>query len=484
MSNLSEKIVSLREVVGRDYLRPPAEKMEELIANLNSPQGEEALHYLKAERGFTEDTIKHFKLGYDPKKDAVSIPVFKNKELINIKYRFLKPDKMKYIGEPGAETWVYNEEGIDVGKVKGGVLVVEGEFDLMSCWQSGIKNVVSPASGKDSYGVWLELLDSVGRVYIAYDNDKPGKQASMKLAERTGVEKSFEVKYPEDVKDANEFFKKYTRDDFLDLIKKANAFYTYQYQSAGDILFNLMEDEEEFYEISLLPGVKMEKDWLVVLSGKSNVGKTSACLNFAKELAKKGYGSLVIPFERGNTSVGKRFLQVFFDKTIDDFRGSTKEQLQKMALEVNNLPVYFTVPKTEEVNATIIKAKRLFDTKFVFIDHLDYMVRQGGENYNVAVSKTLQELKSLAMEHKIVIVVITHTRKTDGPGADAKRKPGIEDLKGSSSLYQDPECVIMLSSDEPSTINIDVVKNKGEMRCTTFKMNALTGTIGGDPNDF
>lgn len=482
MSKLSEAIVSIRQTVGRDYIRPPIEKLERFEVELLHNQ--EAMDYLKVERGLNEDTIMHFRLGYDPEKHAIAIPIFKKGELINIKYRLLKPDKAKYVGETGAETWIYNEAGIDEGRKKGGVLIVEGEFDLMSTWQSGIKNVVSPASGKDSFGVWLELIDTIPRVYIAYDNDKPGQQTAIKMAERTGVEKTFEVKYPEGIKDANEFFKKHTREDFLDRVKSASPFYSHQFKSVGDIIVNLMEDEEDVYEISLLPGVKIEKDWLMVLSGKSNVGKTSVVLNMVKELAGKGIPCLVMPFERGTISVGRRFLQVLFEKTMEGLRFTAKEEWAKLIDKVVDYPVYFTVPKREDIVPTIVKSKRLFDTRFVIIDHLDYVVRHVSGNRESEIANTLQELKRVAEENKVVILIVTHIRKIEQPGAGLQRKPGIEDLKGSSSLYQDPECVVMLSSEETRTIDIDVVKNKGPMGCVRFAMDSDTGVISKDLNNF
>ena len=58
----------------------------------------------------------------------------------------------------------------------------------------------------------------------------------------------------------------------------------------------------------------------------------------------------------------------------------------------------------------------------------------------------------------------------------ARRKPGIEDLKGSSSLYQDPECVVLLSGTD-GRLEVDVVKNKGEMVSESFGFNYKTGKI-------
>ena len=55
-----------------------------------------------------------------------------------------------------------------------------------------------------------------------------------------------------------------------------------------------------------------------VMSGVSNIGKTSVAMNIADELVKKGIPCLVLPIERGIRTVGKRFLQVHCDKTKEE----------------------------------------------------------------------------------------------------------------------------------------------------------------------
>lgn len=483
--SITDQIKSVRQTLGRDFKRPPREKLDTMMAALRSDEGLEAMTYLKNERGFSQETIDHFNLGYDSGRNAVAIPIFKGEELINIKYRFLKPDKVRYTSESGAETWIYHDKGIEYAKQKGGVLIVEGEFDLMSCYQNGVKNVISPASGKDSYGVWLEMIDTIPRVYVAYDNDEPGKKTAFQLAERVGVEKSYEVKYPVDVKDANEFFKKHTREDFLAIIKNSTPYYSYEFKNVGDIILEMMQDQREVMEFRLLPNVRVENDWLIVVSGETNIGKTGYVLNIAKELGQKGIPSLIMPFERGIVSVGKRFLQILFDKTAEAMQYTTKDEWEKLINKFIDLPTYFAMPKRDEVEDTIKKAKRIFNTQVVIIDHLDYMVRQTGRNENKETAEALQSLKGLAMEAGVVMIVVTHLRKGEG-GAMASKRPNIKDLKGSSSVYQDPECVVLLSSPEPGKIDVDIAKNKGKMGVHTFNVNQEIGTYGTviDPDDF
>jgi archaellum biogenesis ATPase FlaH len=483
--NIRDKIKSLRETVGVEYKRPDPSKIETLMDCLWGCS--KALEYLHLERGLTDDTIKHFNLGYDYDKNAIAIPIYKKIEgkdvLINIKYRFLEPDKIKYTSEKGAETWIYNEEGIHRGVEKKSILIVEGEFDLMSAWQSGIKSVVSPASGKDSYGVWVEMLDNIQTVYIAYDNDKAGQSTSVKLADRLGTDKCFEIKYPEGIKDANEFFKKNTREQFKDLIKTAKPYYTYQYKGLGEIINSLRFNSSETIKTKFIPNVDIEKDWLIVVSGRTNAGKTSYTMNMADEFSKQNIPTLIFPFERGIESVGKRFLQVKFDKTINDFQMMSEEEWKPIVEESIDVPIYFSTPKKEDIVETIIKAKRLFNTRIVIIDHLDYIVRHVAGNREAEISNTLQDLKRVAEENGIIMIVVSHIRKIDQAGAELQRKAGIEDLKGSASLYQDPECVVLLDGDGETEMEVRVVKNKGPMGSKMFRFTPNTGRLT-DNHDF
>ena len=157
------RIKSIRESVGKAYTVPDPARIKGMVDALSG--NEEAWEYLTSTRGLSNKTIEHFGLGYDYERNAISIPIFKNGIVVAIKYRFLKPDKFKYGAEKGCESWFYNEDGLEEAKKSGTVIVVEGEFDLMSAWQAGYKNVVSPAQGKNSYNAWIEKLDPIIKVY-------------------------------------------------------------------------------------------------------------------------------------------------------------------------------------------------------------------------------------------------------------------------------------------------------------------------------
>lgn len=431
---------------------------------------EDALMYLH-KRGLIDETIQHFGLGYDKTKHAICIPVYKRGDLVNVRYRMLDEQApSRYTQEKGCEVWLYNDDGIQRGIEKGGVLIVEGEFDLMSAWQAGLKNVVSPASGKNSYGVWIELMDAIKRVYIAYDNDSPGKAAALDMAERIGVDKSFEVAYPEGIKDANEYFLKHTGDDFKVLLKTARPFYKYKFQGVGDIIESLMKERDDLLEVSMIPFVKWEEDWVGVFSGDSNVGKTTYVLNIAEELVAKGVPTLVLPFERGIKSVGQRFLQVRYGRQKEDFAFFTAEDWNVMRDDAVNLPLYFSVPKDTEVEDIISRAKRLFGVKVVIVDHLDYFVR--GDQKVSKQADMMMKFKTMAQEHSVVFMVVHHIGK---PKNKKRKRPTKEDLKGASDIYQIAEVVALLYQPEEGVIEVIIDKNKGKMGSQRFSSDMSTG---------
>ena len=479
---MERQIQSLRNTIGGSYSVPNSEDFARAFSTLFDGQKDSnlALDYLRIRRNLSDETIKYFTLGYDSYKNQILIPERKNNFLVNISYLNLdETSKIKYQKDKNCENWIFNEKGLEVAKDKQGILIVSNQFDAMSAYQAGFKNVVSVPVGKGSYGEWIELFDSIPKVYIAFENKKQSKKLALDLAERIGTDKTYEVVFPDDIVDCNQFFKQHDSNEFKDLIREARPFYKYKFQGLRDVIDSIKEKTENVLKLKCIPYIEFEQDWLVVLSGDSNTGKTSHCLNVANELSERGIPNLVLPFERGVRTVGKRFLQVHLNKTQGELDAMADSDWDKVLPDLVDLPLYFSVPSREEIKETVAKAKKLFNIKVVIVDHLDYLVRKSNDNHNVETSNTLQEFKSLAQEHNIIFLVIHHTKKPAGVGS-GPRKPKMEDLKGSSSIYQDPEAVIMLSSPDKGQLEVDIVKNKGPMGSKIFDFNLATGVVGED----
>ena len=480
MTDFKSKIQSLQQTVGIEYTKPDPAKLEEMK---NKLRGSPAYEYMTKERGFTDETLEHFHIGYDEKRNAVAIPHFKGEELINIKYRFLKPKDIRYTSEPNAEQWVFHDVGIQAGRDKKAVFIAEGEMDCMSLWQMGVRNVISPGSGANSYGTWIEEVDKIPQVWIAYDNDDPGQSAAKELAERIGPEKCRNVVYPDGTKDANEFMQGKTEKELRELFAKAKPFFKYEFSGLSDVINKLIDDPMEYLEVSLMPGVLLERDNLVVVSGETNAGKSTYSLNVVKELAEKDIPVLFLPIERGVYSLGRRLLQILLGKSQEDMRFTSKEEWRESLKRLSSLPIYMAKPTIREIERTIIRAKRLFGVRMVIIDHMDYLIR-GAANKEALISEKMHELKHIAEQNGIIVVVISHINRGAVVGG---QRPTIKNLKGSSSLEQDSEIAIMLyPTDDKQGLEVDVQKNKGPMLKEIFGINVETGLISGryDPDDF
>lgn len=205
---------------------------------LNHKVGKPALNYLTKERGLKLETIKTFNIGFSPnvplalkkflidkkkysyrdlekagivyRRGSGAIDRFKGRVIfplldhrgnnIGLAGRILpstKTEAGKYINSP--ETEVYHKSKVLYGlnttrkyiKKENSAVVVEGELDMVSSWQSGIKNVVA-IKGTALTEDQVRLLSRFsGEFVIALDSDAAGDMAtrrSISLAQDQGVE--------------------------------------------------------------------------------------------------------------------------------------------------------------------------------------------------------------------------------------------------------------------------------------------------------
>ena len=205
---------------------------------LEHPVGAKALEYLEKQRGLKKETIEEFKLGFSPESSyslkkflvdkkkflpidiekagigiprgqdlydrfngRVIFPLFDHRgNPIGFAGRVLPWDKRetgKYINSP--ETPLYHKSNVLYGlnltrgfiKKKKVAIVVEGELDLISSWQAGIKNIVA-IKGSALTEEQVKLLSRFAQKFIlALDSDMAGDAAArrgIKVASDIGVE--------------------------------------------------------------------------------------------------------------------------------------------------------------------------------------------------------------------------------------------------------------------------------------------------------
>lgn len=158
------------------------------------------IDYLRS-RGFTDSTIKHFKIG--AKGDTtVMIPFYRHEVLTGIKYRDIT-DKKKMWVESEQEPTLFGRDNITDNRL----IICEGEYDAMAMYQYGINAVSVPmgVNGLDWIETEWDYLDTFPEICLCMDQDAAGQEAARKIASRLGEWRCRLVELPK--KDANECLK-------------------------------------------------------------------------------------------------------------------------------------------------------------------------------------------------------------------------------------------------------------------------------------
>ena len=224
------------------------------------------LSYFK-ERGFSEDTIKKFQLGYSPKKQnsfekaatkagydleilAASSLIGKNEDgktydkfrertiftihsyigkVIGFGGRAFSPDaKSKYLNS--GETLIYDKSkvlyGLNLSKQAiskaNRCFIVEGYTDVISMHQNGVENVVS-ASGTALGTQQIQLIKrSTNNVTLLFDGDKAGIKATLRSIDLClKAEMNVKIASFPDGEDPDSFSKKLSTEEFQEYLEKS-----------------------------------------------------------------------------------------------------------------------------------------------------------------------------------------------------------------------------------------------------------------------
>lgn len=191
-----------RKLTGASTIQKPDPERERTERNhqrlLESP---EALKWLTEQRRISIDVIKRFKIGCFTAKDGkvhYSFPYFDGSSVANVKFR--TKDKLIYFMK-GMQEFLYNR---NVLRNNDSVLIVEGEMDCLATYTYRLK-VPCLSVGLGAGNVrpeWRDDFSNVRQVYIAFDNDEPGRRGALELAQLLGVEKCRIVRFP--LKDLND----------------------------------------------------------------------------------------------------------------------------------------------------------------------------------------------------------------------------------------------------------------------------------------
>lgn len=203
----------------------------------------------------------------------------------------------------------------------------------------------------------------------------------------------------------------------------------------------------------------LDKGELIIVSADTTTGKTLFAQNIIRQahLSSQNplFSTLIFTLEMPPARFLSRFYKMYEDAealpiyVYDNTRGVTIEKMRK----------------------AIVKCKENAGVGLILIDMLNSLPGTG-ENITTEITRNVKEIKKLAIEFNIPIILTAHTRRRQG--TDSKL-PTLDDLKDSSTTGQDADTVILLSRDDQNEkerykLNVYVAKNRNKGRTGTLPM--------------
>lgn len=161
--------------------------------------------YLEKRRGIGEIYQRALKVGYDPKKKAVSFPILdKNGKLVNIKFRSVQGKMFWYYNNNPVREHLYLFFLVDRKKEKK-VWLVESEIDAITLYQNRFPAIAVMGGSLTKHQRRILLDSEIETLVIATDNDKQGERLSRDIQSKLGGFMNLEeMTFPEHYKDVND----------------------------------------------------------------------------------------------------------------------------------------------------------------------------------------------------------------------------------------------------------------------------------------
>lgn len=231
---------------------------------------------------------------------------------------------------------------------------------------------------------------------------------------------------------------------------------------------------------------------LIVLAARPAMGKTAFVCGLALNIASAGGGVMMHSLEMSKTEIVERMLCIHTGTSGTLLKSGhigrdalTNERvlddLMQASEYIHKLPIWIDDSASQKVRsiiATTRRLKRKHGLALIVIDYLQIMEpRDHRTPREQQVAQTSKELKGLAKELQVPVLVIAQLNRESEKRAD--KKPMLSDLRESGSVEQDADVVMMLHrpsvynpADRHGEADLMILKNRrGEIGTVTLNWN-------------
>jgi len=208
-----------------------------------------------------------------------------------------------------------------------------------------------------------------------------------------------------------------------------------------------------FDKLDILTG-GFELGNLVIIGGRPSSGKTTFCLNFAKNVSLS-HGVLFFSMEVSDKSLARKFLNETTGASAYRLKIGATTEKDKLSIE-NNRHTWkdynLILDQENGINLLTIrsKIKRAMlrnDIKMVCIDYLQLIASLGKEfSREQQISRIAEGLKKIAKDFNIVVVALSQLSRA-GDSRENKR-PILSDLRDSGAIEQNADIVMFTHREE------------------------------------
>jgi replicative DNA helicase len=193
---------------------------------------------------------------------------------------------------------------------------------------------------------------------------------------------------------------------------------------------------------------------LVIIGGRPSSGKTTFCLNFAKNVSLT-QGVLFFSMEVSDKSLARKFLNETTGASAYRLKIGATTEADKLSIE-NNRHTWkdynLILDQENGINLLTIrsKIKRAMlknDIKMICIDYLQLIASSGKEfSREQQISRIAEGLKKIAKDFNIVVVALSQLSRA-GDSRENKR-PILSDLRDSGAIEQNADIVMFTHREE------------------------------------
>ena len=394
-------------------------------------------------------------------------------ELVNIKYRDGRKNFKLY---KGAEKVFYN---IDATNGYDSVYIVEGEMDVLSFHEAGIKNCISVPNGATLNSNNLEYLDNCidyfadkERIIIAVDSDEAGQALQSELVRRLGAELCYTLDF-KDCKDANEYLQKYGQEELAKRVHSAKSIPLENVLTYREI----EADVEDFVFNGFKPGYQIGIDnfdnifstytgQFITVTGIPSSGKS----DFVDQMAV-GY-NLNYGWKTAFASPENKPTYLHAHKLIRKFWQGMPEKSDVGSDKWNNISSHindnfffiemdrYSLDSVLRKGAELVKRKGI---KCLVIDPYNKVRDTDAktEDVNKYTLEYLQKIETFCKKFDVLVIIVAHPTKMYKNAEGKIEEPTMYNIKGGGEWYDASYHGILVHRDyDAKTVKAKVLKVK------------------------